>query len=105
MLIEGVCGRLAVEYHECPVITIHDSILTTLQWVATVQRLIHEEFAKLGIHPTLRIEGSGVTAGNIWVQPVGRDFRYSPVVQPSGQGLVYSEPSYRQVEWTPMLAN
>ena len=56
VMIDGVCFRLAEEYPEIPVITIHDSIMTTQPHVATVKRLIHEEFAKIGLSPTLKEE-------------------------------------------------
>ena len=54
LMIEGVCGRLMDEHPDCPVVTVHDSILTTPGWVETVSATIKDEFAHLGIHPTLK---------------------------------------------------
>lgn len=56
LVIEGVCGRLMREHPDCPLVTIHDAILTTPEWVDEVRRTMLEEFAKIGIHPTLRVE-------------------------------------------------
>jgi hypothetical protein len=56
LVIEGVCGRLMREHPDCPLVTIHDAILTTPEWVDEVRRTMLEEFAKIGIHPTLREE-------------------------------------------------
>lgn len=59
-MILGVCARLMEEHPDCPVVTIHDSILTTPRWVEVVTKVIHEEFARLGITPTLHVEDYGV---------------------------------------------
>lgn len=56
VLIDGVCFRLAEEHPEVPVITIHDSIMTTPPNVETVKAIMAEEFAKLDLYPTLREE-------------------------------------------------
>ena len=55
-MIRGVCGRLIEEHSDCPLITVHDAILTTAPWVATVQQVILDEFGKLGIRPTLKVK-------------------------------------------------
>jgi hypothetical protein len=52
-MIDGVGAKLAAEYPEIPVLSIHDSYLTPQQHVGTVKQLIYDEFAKLGITPTL----------------------------------------------------
>jgi hypothetical protein len=56
IMIDGVCYRLATEFPDIPVITIHDSIMTTSEHVATVARLITEEFAQIGLKPSLKQE-------------------------------------------------
>ena len=53
LMIEGACGRLMTEHPDCPVITIHDSILTTEPWIETVSTAIKYEFGQIGIQPTL----------------------------------------------------
>ena len=54
-MIEGVCGQLMNEHPDCPIVTIHDSIMTTENWVETVSTAIKYEFALLDIQPTLTI--------------------------------------------------
>lgn len=61
LMIDGVCGRLAKEHPDCPLVTVHDSIMTTSPWVETVKNIILEEFARLGIRPNLHIEPGTVT--------------------------------------------
>ena len=56
LMIEGVCGRLMVEHPDCPLVTIHDSIMTTPDWVETVRATIMAEFGRIGIQPTLHVE-------------------------------------------------
>ena len=55
-MIDGVVGRCMREYPEMPVFTIHDSIMTTEEYVETLQNIMLEEFAKLGVRPKLHIE-------------------------------------------------
>ena len=56
LMIDRVCGRLMMEHPGCPVITIHDAIMTTAEWVETVRRIILEEFATIGLRPALHVE-------------------------------------------------
>lgn len=55
-MIGQVCTRLMEHHPEIPLLTIHDSILTTPEHMPTVQRVMTEEFARLGVEPTLRVE-------------------------------------------------
>ena len=56
-VIDIVCRRL-MEYHQdIPVITIHDSIMTTREHAATVKRIMDEEFQRMGIKATVRTDG------------------------------------------------
>jgi hypothetical protein len=40
LMILGVCGKLVREYPECPIVTVHDAILTPQPWVETVSTAI-----------------------------------------------------------------
>jgi hypothetical protein len=55
-MIGTVCVRLARFHPEIPLLTIHDSILTTNTNAPTVERIMQEEFARLGVRPQIRIE-------------------------------------------------
>lgn len=53
-MIGTVCKRL-MQYHEhIPVITIHDSIMTTPEHTVTVKRIMVEEFTRIGIGALVR---------------------------------------------------
>jgi hypothetical protein len=54
LMIDTVCLRLMKHHPEIPVVTIHDSILTTAEHLPTVKRIITEEFARMGLKPTLK---------------------------------------------------
>jgi len=58
LMIEGVCGRLMREHPDCPLVTIHDSIMTPQEWVEIVRATISDEFSRIEIRPTLHIERS-----------------------------------------------
>jgi hypothetical protein len=63
LMIGEVCGRLTRQYPHVPVLTIHDSILTPRRHLATVIRIIREEFDRLGVQPELRAEDAPVIDG------------------------------------------
>lgn len=54
-ILDTVCKRLFEEHPEMPVLTIHDSILTTPQYQSTAQKVMEEEFMRLGVRPTLKV--------------------------------------------------
>lgn len=54
LMIEGVCGSLMEQNRNIPLVTIHDSIMTTEEFIPTVKSAIIEEFCKLGIQPTVK---------------------------------------------------
>jgi hypothetical protein len=56
LMINRVCRRLMEKHQEVPVVTIHDSILTTKKNVNLVRRIIKEEFIRVGLRPTLHEE-------------------------------------------------
>lgn len=56
LMIENICGRLMSEHPEAPVVTIHDSIMTTSGHVDAVMRVMREEFRRIGANPTLTVD-------------------------------------------------
>jgi len=57
LMIEGVCGSLMEQNPTIPLVTIHDSIMTTQMYVSTVAATIVQEFGTVGIQPTVRTKG------------------------------------------------
>ena len=55
-MLHTVCRRLLTYHSEVPIFTIHDSIMTTEEHVLLVKRIIGEEFARIGLDPTLKEE-------------------------------------------------
>lgn len=55
-VIHDICRRMFEEHPEAPVLTIHDSVLTTSKWVKKVERIMREEFLRLGVWPTLTVK-------------------------------------------------
>jgi hypothetical protein len=53
-VIDTVCARLCRECPEIPLVTVHDSIMTTPKWVAMVRDVFLDEFRKLGVEATIR---------------------------------------------------
>ena len=62
-IINGVSRRLMVEMPDAPVYTIHDSILTTRPFVEPIRQIMVEEFARLGLTPTLHEKDYGTLKG------------------------------------------
>lgn len=58
LIITKICGRIMREYPDMFMGTIHDSILTTLEHVPAIKKVMSEEFAKIGLSPTIRIEST-----------------------------------------------
>jgi hypothetical protein len=56
-VIDVVCRRLMEHHQEIPVVTIHDSIMTTREHAATVKRIMEKEFQRMGIRATVRTDG------------------------------------------------
>jgi hypothetical protein len=56
IFVKRVCGRLRRDVPTIPVYTIHDSVLTTPEFVPTVEAVIRDEFGKLGLKPSLKRE-------------------------------------------------
>ena len=62
-MINTVCRRIMNELPGAPVFTIHDSILTTRQFVSPIRDVMMEEFARLGLTPSLDEEDYGNDGG------------------------------------------
>jgi hypothetical protein len=56
LIIDRVCRRLMNESPEAPVVTIHDSILTTPKYRDKIEKVVLEEYGSVGLRPTLNIE-------------------------------------------------
>ena len=56
LMISRICRRLMEEHYGTFIATIHDSILTTEEDVSKVKGIISEEFERIGLSPTIRIE-------------------------------------------------
>ena len=62
-IINTVCRRIMLEMPEVPVFTIHDSILTTRPFVEPIRQIMIDEFARLGLTPTLHQKDYGELKG------------------------------------------
>lgn len=62
-VINTVCRRIMTEMPDAPVFTIHDSILTTRPFVEPIRQIMVEEFARLGLTPTLHEKDYGTLKG------------------------------------------
>lgn len=58
LMISKICRRIMVENRDAFISTIHDSILTTPENVSTIKEVMSDEFAKIGLSPTIRIEST-----------------------------------------------
>lgn len=58
LMISGICRRIMEEHKDTFMATIHDSILTTQENVPIIKKIMSEEFEKLGLSPTIRIEST-----------------------------------------------
>jgi len=56
IFIDSVCDRLMRHHPEVPIATIHDSCMTTADHAALVLRIIHEEYQRRELHPTIKVE-------------------------------------------------
>lgn len=68
LMIDTIVYRLYSERPDVPLITVHDSILTTPPYVVNVKSIVYKEYARAGLRPTLRkveydSEGSGGDTG------------------------------------------
>jgi hypothetical protein len=56
LFIGRICRRLMKERPDIPVLTLHDSLYSTKQFVDDLLRLMQEEFARIGLLPTFKME-------------------------------------------------
>jgi len=56
VIIKGVCNRLRVEHPEVPVVTVHDSLMTTEEHVHLVRELMTREFGRFPMVPRFRVK-------------------------------------------------
>jgi hypothetical protein len=56
IMLEQLCGRLLSDHPEIEVITVHDSLLVQKRYAGLVKYLIQEEWAHLGLNPTIKIK-------------------------------------------------
>lgn len=61
-IINNVCRKIMNEMPEAPIFTIHDSVLTTKQYVPQVNHIMEAEFASLGLTPRIKPEHYGTMA-------------------------------------------
>lgn len=55
-VIDTVCRRIMSERPDVPLVTIHDSIMTTPGHLPYVECVMRDEFAKIGVSPTLELQ-------------------------------------------------
>ena len=56
MFIGRICRRLMKERPDMPVLTLHDSLYTTEHFLDDLLRIMQEEFARIGLIPTFKME-------------------------------------------------
>lgn len=56
LIIETVCHRLMQEHPHVPLVTIHDSILTTSEYLALVRSAMRDAYSGLGLRPRFKVE-------------------------------------------------
>ncbi len=55
LMIDGVCGSLAIERPDVPLLTVHDSIITTVDHAELVKERIGEVWERYGRRPRLKV--------------------------------------------------
>lgn len=60
LFIGRICRRLMNERTDIPVLTLHDGLYTTDQHVADLLGVMREEFARIGLEPTFKLEPTHV---------------------------------------------
>ena len=56
VIIKGVCNRLRVEHPDVPVVTVHDSLMTTGEHLELVHELLRREFGRFPMLPRFRVK-------------------------------------------------
>ncbi len=55
-ILAGAAARFMAEAPEAPLVTIHDALQTTAEYVGLAERAIFQEYAALGIRPTVKTQ-------------------------------------------------
>jgi hypothetical protein len=58
------------DFSETFIATIHDSILTTPDAPGSIRAIVMQEFAGVGLAPTIRIEDFGASSGGVARTPL-----------------------------------
>lgn len=57
IFIDKICNRIAIEYPEAPIDTIHDSVTTTYKYQDKVQKIMEEELKfSIGYQPSFKLD-------------------------------------------------
>jgi len=56
LMIQGVCKRLSQTHPTAPLLTIHDSIMTTENYASLIRSAMIDEFKRFGVQPQIRID-------------------------------------------------
>ena len=56
LVILGVCDRVRRELPQCPLISVHDSLMTTAEYLPTIERFMHEAFVGFEAQPSFHVE-------------------------------------------------
>lgn len=56
LIINTVCERLRCDHSQIPIVTVHDSILTTQEHLETVKTLLERAFGKYAIPPRFKVK-------------------------------------------------
>lgn len=71
-IINTVCRRIMNEIPDAPIFTIHDSVLTTRQFVEPIRTIMMDEFARLGLTPSLHEKDYGQASRSAPQKPPDR---------------------------------
>jgi hypothetical protein len=58
LVINGVCDILRTDYPDVPVVTIHDSLLTTEPNLPLINQLLQDQFSRFPYPPKFRVKGN-----------------------------------------------
>ena len=61
-VLDTVCEHLRKHHPDTPIITVHDSIMTTPAHVSTVLRVLNKHFEQIGFVPSLHVENPNTAA-------------------------------------------
>jgi hypothetical protein len=57
LILENICEKIAAEYPEAPIFTVHDSIVTTPKYLEIVKQIMQQVLTeRIGYPPVLTVE-------------------------------------------------